>query len=235
MSAADEQLAREALAGSQRAYRELVQRFERPVFNLVARMVHDRTLAEDLTQDAFVKAFSRLDTFQPDQGKFSNWLFKIAHNTAIDHLRRSRVDTVPLDSGQSIHRFHAILSDPDASTPLDRAVATDLAGALAAASPARPGVPRGDRPASSGGDGLTRRSQNRRPPVGDGQTYIHRARKELAGLLTDAGWGPARRRPRNPRTPFLVDGSRRRTMTKNPHPDLERWRAAEAGRDDFRC
>ena len=64
MSAAEEQLVQEALAGSQRAFRELVRRFERPVFNLVARMVRDRTLAEDLAQDAFVKAFSRLDSYQ---------------------------------------------------------------------------------------------------------------------------------------------------------------------------
>ena len=108
------ELVQEALGGSQRAYRELVHRFERPVFNLVARMVRDRTLAEDLTQDAFVKAFGRLDSYQPAQGKFSNWLFKIAHNTAIDHLRRSALDVVPLDSGEPEHAdLHAILSDPD--------------------------------------------------------------------------------------------------------------------------
>ena len=132
MKAADEQLVQEALGGSQRAYRELVHRFERPVFNLVARMVRDRTLAEDLTQDAFVKAFSRLASYQPAQGKFSNWLFKIAHNTAIDHLRRSALDVVPLDSSEPEGAdLHAILSNPDASSPLDIAERGNLAEALA--------------------------------------------------------------------------------------------------------
>ena len=192
MSAADEQLVREALDGSQRAYRELVRRFERPVYNLVARMVRDRTLAEDLAQDAFVKAFARLDSYQPAQGKFSNWLFKIAHNTAIDHLRRSELDTVPLDAGEPESAdFHAILSDPDASTPLDHAVRTDLGAALAAAV---------DRLRPEYREVIVLRHQEGMAyeeiaeiaglPLGTVKTYIHRARKDLAELLMGAGWGP---------------------------------------------
>ncbi|HET6617218.1 MAG TPA: sigma-70 family RNA polymerase sigma factor [Gemmatimonadota bacterium] len=192
MSAADEQLAQEALAGSQRAYRELVHRFERPVFNLVARMVRDRTLAEDLTQDAFVKAFNRLDSYQPGQGKFSNWLFKIAHNTAIDHLRRSRLDTVPIDSGESESAdFHAILSDPDAPTPLDRAVTTDLGAALAAAvERLRPEYREVIVLRHQEGMAYEEIADISGLPLGTVKTYIHRARKELAELLTGAGWGP---------------------------------------------
>ena len=209
MSTADEQLAQEALAGSQRAYRELVHRFERPVFNLVARMVRDRTLAEDLTQDAFVKAFSRLDSYHPGQGKFSNWLFKIAHNTAIDHLRRSRLDTVPIDSGESeAADFHAILSDPDAPTPLDRRSRRTSSRALAAA------VER-LRPEYREVIVLRHQEGMAYEETADiarwvtVKTYIHRARKELAELLTGAGWGRAGGGSRNPRTPFLVGRPRR--------------------------
>ena len=192
MSAADEQLAQEALAGSQRAYRELVHRFERPVFNLVARMVRDRTLAEDLTQDAFVKAFSRLDSYQPGQGKFSNWLFKIAHNTAIDHLRRSRLDTVPIDAGEKEGAdFHSLLSDPDAPTPLDRAVTTDLGAALAAAvERLRPEYREVIVLRHQEGMAYEEIADISGLPLGTVKTYIHRARKELAELLTGAGWGP---------------------------------------------
>ena len=193
MSAADEQLVQEALEGSQRAYRELVRRFERPLYNLVARMIRDRALAEDLAQDAFVKAFGRLDSYQPSQGKFSNWLFKIAHNTAIDHLRRSELDTVPLDAGDSeTTDYHAILSNPDAPTPLDRALRRDLGEALAAAI-------EGLRPEYR--EVIVLRHQEGLAyeeiadiaglPLGTVKTYIHRARKELAALLTEAGWGPA--------------------------------------------
>jgi RNA polymerase sigma-70 factor (ECF subfamily) len=193
VSAADEQLVQEALEGSQRAYRELVRRFERPVYNLVARMVRDRTLAEDLAQDAFVKAFARLDSYQPSQGKFSNWLFKIAHNTAIDHLRRSELDTVPLDAGDPEKAdFHAILSNPDAPTPLDRAERSDLAGALTAAvERLRPEYREVIVLRHQEGMAYEEISEIAGLPLGTVKTYIHRARKELAALLTDAGWGPA--------------------------------------------
>ena len=89
----------EALAGSQAAYRSLVLRFERPIFSLIVRMVRNGQLAEDLTQEVFVKAFGALVTYD-HQRKLSSWLFKIAHNATIDHLRRGRLSTVPLDQGQ---------------------------------------------------------------------------------------------------------------------------------------
>lgn len=193
MKAADEQLVQDARGGSQRAYRELVHRFERPVFNLVARMVRDRTLAEDLTQDAFVKAFSRLDSYQPAQGKFSNWLFKIAHNTAIDHLRRSELDVVPLDSsGPESADLHAILSNPDASTPLDLAVRGNLADALAAAvERLRPEYREVIALRHQEGLAYEEIAEIAGLPLGTVKTYIHRARKDLAELLAHAGWGPA--------------------------------------------
>lgn len=191
MGKGDDQLVAEALSGSQSAYTGLVERYERPVFNLVARMVHDRTLAEDLAQDAFVKAFSRLETYRPEQGKFSNWVFKIAHNTAIDHLRRAGIDTVPLDAGEGDADFHAILPDESAATPLESAVRQDLAEALdAAVGRLRPEyrevvVLRHREGLSyeeiAGVAGL---------PLGTVKTYLHRARKELAGHLAAAGWGP---------------------------------------------
>ncbi len=85
-----------ARAGTERGYRELVLRFQRPVFSLIVRMVRDRELAEDLTQEVFVKAIRALDSYD-DSRKFSSWLFKIAHNATIDHLRRGQLETVPLE------------------------------------------------------------------------------------------------------------------------------------------
>ncbi|MFN2383657.1 MAG: RNA polymerase sigma factor [Gemmatimonadota bacterium] len=192
MSASDEQLAAAALAGSQSAFRELVERYERPVFNLVVRMVRDPALAEDLAQDAFVKAFARLTTFRPDQGKFSNWLFKVAHNTAIDHLRRGALDVVPLDGETGSARdFHALLADRSATTPYEAAERTDLAAALERAiarlRPEYRAV-------------VTLRHQEdlayeeiaaiTELPLGTVKTYLHRARRELAAHLTTAGWAP---------------------------------------------
>ena len=94
-----------ALEGRDTAHRELIKRYERPVFSLVFRMVRDRELSEDLTQDTFVKVLSHLDRYRTDF-KFSSWLFKIANNVAIDHLRRRQLDTVSIDGAP-----HAVTSD----------------------------------------------------------------------------------------------------------------------------
>lgn len=197
---ADEQLVVEALAGSQSAFREIVHRFERPVFNLVARMVHDRTLAEDLSQDAFVKAFSRLDTYQPEQGKFSNWLFKIAHNTAIDQLRRRAIDTVSLEAGGEDEPDYASTTpDPAAHTPLDSMVQTDLATALSAAiDRLRPEYREAMVLRHQEGLAYEEIAEIMELPLGTVKTYLHRARKELAGDLSAAGWGPSRPDPTLP-------------------------------------
>jgi len=92
----DRALAAEAAAGSQRAFRELLERYERPVFSIVYRMVRDRALAEDLTQEAFIRAFNAIGGYNPGY-KFSSWIFKIAHNLTIDHLRRKRIDTISIE------------------------------------------------------------------------------------------------------------------------------------------
>jgi RNA polymerase sigma-70 factor (ECF subfamily) len=85
-----------ARQGRDRAFRELVRRYERPVFSLIYRMVRDREAAEDLAQDSFVKVLNHLDRYRPEF-KFSSWIFKIANNVAIDHLRRRQLDTVSMD------------------------------------------------------------------------------------------------------------------------------------------
>ena len=99
-AASDTELVSGALAGSQDAYRDLVARFQRPIFSLIVRMVRDRPLAEDLTQEVFVKAFRALSTYD-HRRKFSSWLFKIAHNATIDHLRKGQLQTVPLEDPTS--------------------------------------------------------------------------------------------------------------------------------------
>ncbi len=91
----DKELAARACEGRQRAFRELLTRYERPVFSLVFRMVRDRELAEDVAQEAFVKAFNAIHSYNPSY-KFSSWIFKIANNMAIDRLRKKELDTVSI-------------------------------------------------------------------------------------------------------------------------------------------
>src|SRR5438552_16452677 len=95
-SATDQEVIRWAREGHERAYRELIRRYERPIFSLIYRMVRDRELAEDLAQDTFIKVLNHIDRYRPEF-KLSSWLFKIANNVAIDHLRRRQLAKISID------------------------------------------------------------------------------------------------------------------------------------------
>ena len=99
----DRELATYAARGHEPAFRELLARYERPVFSLIYRMVRDRTLAEDLAQEAFIRAFNAIGSYKTSY-KFSNWILKIANNHTIDHLRKRRLETVSIDG--SPHATH---------------------------------------------------------------------------------------------------------------------------------
>lgn len=101
-------LVAEAIEGSELAFRTLVERYQRPVFSLVLRMVRDHGIAEDVTQEVFVKAWMALSRYDPRR-RFASWLFKIASNAAIDQLRRKKLPTTPIET-----------SDTDQSSILDR-------------------------------------------------------------------------------------------------------------------
>lgn len=77
-----------------------MRRYERPLFSLIYRMVRDRALAEDLAQETFVKVLNGIKSYRPEF-KFSSWIFKIANNVAIDHLRRKSLETLSLDGSPS--------------------------------------------------------------------------------------------------------------------------------------
>ncbi|HSP89747.1 MAG TPA: sigma-70 family RNA polymerase sigma factor [Vicinamibacterales bacterium] len=132
MTPTDARLVEQALAGSQDACRELVDRHSRPVLNLVARMVRDDGVAEELAQDAFVKAFAALRTFNPAY-KFSNWILRIAHNVAIDHLRKARLPVVSIDDDSSGRDMADVLADTREPSAFDRAVQGDFREDLEAA------------------------------------------------------------------------------------------------------
>ncbi len=97
---ADAELVARTLDGSADAFRVLVERYQRPILSVIGRMVGEASLAEDLAQEVFVKAYLKLATFDR-QRKLSSWLFKIAHNTTIDHLRRKVPETVPLEASST--------------------------------------------------------------------------------------------------------------------------------------
>ena len=87
----------QALKGDQTAFGQLVQAYERPVYNLAYRMLGDPAEAEDAAQETFLRAYSKLATYQPER-KFVNWLLSIASHYCIDRLRRKgRAPQLSLD------------------------------------------------------------------------------------------------------------------------------------------
>lgn len=98
----DLELVARAKEGDQNAYSKLMARYKESIFFMVLKMVHNRDDAEDLTMEAFGKAFNNIGNYSADFA-FSTWLFKIATNNCIDHIRKKRLQTTSLEqtSGNS--------------------------------------------------------------------------------------------------------------------------------------
>jgi RNA polymerase sigma-70 factor (ECF subfamily) len=187
----DQEVVRHAVIGREAAYRELIRRYQRPVFSLVFRMVRNRELAEDLTQETFVKVLNAIDSYRPEY-KFSSWIFKIANNASIDHLRRRSLDTLSLDGSPHAETPEAIeattlqISD-SAESPLDEVANRELGSRIEIAiQQLRPEYR----------NCILLRHVEGRPyeeiaeildlPLGTVKTYIHRARNELRILLAES-------------------------------------------------
>ena len=93
----DLQLVNKALDGDQLAYADLMEMYRESIYFMMLKMVRSEDDAEDLTIEAFGKAFNRLHQYSPSYA-FSTWLFKIASNNAIDHIRKKRVKLTSMDS-----------------------------------------------------------------------------------------------------------------------------------------
>jgi RNA polymerase sigma-70 factor, ECF subfamily len=184
----DQQVVRLARDGSERAYRELIGRYQRPVFSLIYRMVRDRERAEDLAQDTFIKVLNNIDRYRPEF-KFSSWIFKIAHNTSLDHLRKKEPETLSLDG--SPHAPTAAETEASTITPesgdetpeqytLNRELGAAIEGAL--------GTLRTEYRTAIvlchvEGRPYEEIAEIMDVPLGTVKTYIHRGRKELMQRL----------------------------------------------------
>ena len=109
---------RAAMAGDHGAFEELVRAYQVPVWSFLWRLVGDRSLAEDLTQETFLRVYRRLPSFA-FRSKFSTWLLQIARNTGIDGLRaRTRQDRLAARS-----RPPGLAAGADSGTDLTAGVA----------------------------------------------------------------------------------------------------------------
>ena len=86
----------QARAGNDEAFGRLVEAFQRPVFNLAYRMLGNPTEAEDAAQETFLRAYAKLNQYNPAH-KFSTWILSIANHHCIDRLRKRRVTYLSID------------------------------------------------------------------------------------------------------------------------------------------
>lgn len=184
----DRALAAMADQGREAAFRELLTRYERPVFSLVYRMVRDRTLAEDLAQEAFIRAFNAISSYDPTY-KFSSWLFKIANNHTIDHLRKRKLDTVSIhgapsaSSAEEVSRT-SITLESTAERPDEYVESKELGGMMEEAiGQLRPEYRSVILLRHVEGYAYDEIAEALELPLGTVKTYLHRARNELREIL----------------------------------------------------
>ncbi len=92
----DYSVVKRAIKGDQQAYTTLLERYRSPIFHMMLKMANNKEDADDLTIEAFGKAFSKLSSYVPRYA-FSTWLFRIAINNGIDHIRKKRLHMLSID------------------------------------------------------------------------------------------------------------------------------------------
>lgn len=187
----DAVLVARALDGDQDAYRTIAERLTGPVFNLILRLVRDRGLAEELTQDTFVKAFRGLRSFDASL-KLAPWILRIGHNTAIDYLRRHRPSLVSIS--EDAEAGVPVLVEERERSPLAHAELADLRSALDwALSQLRPEYRRLIVLRYQEDQSYDEIAAMLDLPLGTVKSHLHRARQAMAELLAQSGWAPGGR------------------------------------------
>jgi len=186
----DQQVVVFAQEGREDAYRELIRRYERPVYSLIYRMVRDNETSEDLAQETFIKVLNNIDRYRPEF-KFSSWLFKIANNITIDHLRRRQLDTISIEgapdavTGERM-RATAIAVASGGESPLEelesREIGASIEEAIAKLRPEYRACIILRHVEDYSYDEI---AEIVKLPLGTVKTYIHRARQELREHLED--------------------------------------------------
>lgn len=98
----DSELLKLALQNDQRGFTGLMEKYQRAIYNLVYKLVDNQQDSEDITIETFAKAFDNIHTYS-NQFAFSTWIFKIASNTAIDFLRKKRIQKIPIDDHEGLN------------------------------------------------------------------------------------------------------------------------------------
>ena len=118
-SRSDADLVASAINGRDSGFEELVRRYQRAIISYVYRMLNDYEASLDVTQEVFIKVYNSLERYSCDY-KFSTWLYRIAHNAAIDHLRRNPVNSHSLETENSDGAYQLQIESPHPTPEQER-------------------------------------------------------------------------------------------------------------------
>src|SRR5215213_11963045 len=118
-SLTDVELIAKAISGREDGFEELVRRYQRPITNYVFRMLNDYDASLDVTQEVFIKVYNSLSRYSSEY-KFSTWLYRIAHNAAIDHMRRNSISPQSLETENADGTYQLQIECPKPSPEQNR-------------------------------------------------------------------------------------------------------------------
>ncbi len=124
VKSSNSELIKQAIDGDEKAYKKLLENYRAAIYNLLYRMVRNKEETEDLVQEAFMKAFSALPSFNEEYA-FSTWLYKIAINNCIDHMRKKKLKTYSINKPVQSNDGELRREFPDSSMSPDRQILTE--------------------------------------------------------------------------------------------------------------
>ncbi|MEX2364489.1 MAG: sigma-70 family RNA polymerase sigma factor, partial [Balneolaceae bacterium] len=117
-SLADDTFVAEALKGKEASYKKLVDKYQKPLYFHIRKMIKEKELADDLVQEVFMKAFHNLSSYSNEYA-FSTWLYRIATNHTIDYLRKKKLQTFSINEPYSTKDGDMEIQLPDYSFATD--------------------------------------------------------------------------------------------------------------------
>ncbi|HEY8563083.1 MAG TPA: sigma-70 family RNA polymerase sigma factor [Pyrinomonadaceae bacterium] len=118
-SLTDVELIAKAISGREDGFEELVRRYQRPITNYVFRMLNDYDASLDVTQEVFIKVYNSLSRYSSEY-KFSTWLYRIAHNAAIDYIRRRSPNEQSIETENKDGAFQLQIESPNPTPEQER-------------------------------------------------------------------------------------------------------------------
>lgn len=117
----DVELIATIIAGREDGFEELVKRYEKPITGYIYRIVGEYESSLDVAQEVFIKVYNSLHRYSSDY-KFSTWLYRIAHNAAIDHLRRNSINTQSLETENADGTYQLQIPSAERSPEKEREI-----------------------------------------------------------------------------------------------------------------